>query len=294
MGDQVSPLTVEAGLYVLRYVKPLSRGASPTVEVRIPAEFGRYVQAISSPFDDPGVIGGPGGCLVLRAERPATLQIVVRTPAGHGEVELQLEPLVTARTAAARPAAGQPQQPGPAQAGLPQAGAALDILAHVSRRGDVKVGAEAWIAGPASPAPIEGLEIRTGGLPGLRLEYQVLVGGAGGGWTRWMSGGEYAGTRGQARPLLGIRLRLSGGAGQGVTLGAEALFLGASVESARGDVVELVSGAGIDPLVGLKLTFVPARSEAGRLQGGPVPSGSAQPAGPRTGRVRVFRASGVR
>jgi hypothetical protein len=106
--------------------------------------------------------------------------------------------------------------------------------------------------------------------------------------------GDYAGTRGQARPLLGIRLRLSGGAAQSVTLSAEALFLGATVETARGDVIELISGAGVDPLVGLKIAFVPVPSSAVQGKSNPAQSRQVQQAEPRTGRVRVFRASGLR
>lgn len=286
MADQVSPLPVEAGLYILQYVRSLSGGAPPSVEVRVPGEAGRYVQVVSSPFDSPNTIGEPGGCLVIRADRSATLQVAVVSAAGSraGEAELRLEPLVSGRSAS-------PRRDAPAARA---ATTGLVGVAHVSRRGDVPVGDGVWIAGPEAPAPIEGLEVRVGDARSdLRLEYQVLVGGTGGGWTPWLCG-DYAGTRGQARPLLGIRLRLSGGAAQSVTIAAEALFLGATIETARGDVIELISGAGVDPLVGLKIAFVPVPSGAVKGKSNPVQSRQVQQAEPRTGRVRVFRASGLR
>ncbi|WP_177302925.1 hypothetical protein [Methylobacterium sp. 174MFSha1.1] len=151
-----------------------------------------------------------------------------------------------------------------------------------------------WIAGPDAPAPIEGVAVRVGDTRSdLRLEYQVLVGGANGGWTAWTTG-DYAGTKGQARPLLGIRMRLSGGAARAVTLAVDALFLGATVEAARGDHVELLSGAGVDPLVGLKIALVPVPSGTDPGKNSLVQSRPAQQAESRAGRVRVFRASGLR
>ncbi|MFH6784837.1 MULTISPECIES: hypothetical protein [Methylobacterium] len=156
------------------------------------------------------------------------------------------------------------------------------------------MGGDKWVAGPSEPAPIEGLEIRLNA-PGatLRLEYQVLVGGKDGGWTPWLRG-EYAGTRGQYRPLLGIRFRLAGNAAQFLTLHVDALFLGSTVETARGNTLELISGAGVDPLVGLKIALVPTTKGKVQSENTAIRPPTAQPAETRASRVRVFRSSSLR
>jgi len=181
-------------------------------------------------------------------------------------------------------------------AGMP----AVELMGHVSRRGDLLVTDGAWVAGPDSPAPIEGLEMRLAGAAGgLSLEYQVQVGGGGGSWTNWMPGG-FAGTRGQARPLLGARLRLVGAQAAQFQIEAEALFLGASVKRLKGHLVEIVSDSGVDPMVGLRLALAPPAQASQPARNAPSPRVTPAPAtqasttAPRSGRVRVFRSAGIR
>lgn len=291
MHDRVSAIKVDAGLYTLSYVKSRSAENWPSVEVRALPESAQSIEVVSSPFESAGMISEPGGCVVLRVERSSQVQIIVRPHPGssNDEAELQLESLHRGKAARAREGAPAPTQ---AAGGAPSH--AVRLLGHVSRRGDVQVTDGSWLAGPDAPAPIEGLSLALEQRIGhLSLEYQVMIGGPGGGWTPWLSHGQFAGTRGQFKPLVGVRARLAGQPNEGLSLEVQALFLGASVDTSRGTEVELMSPAGVDPLVGFKLALVGARSEVERdANHGSRPF--VQSSEPRAGRVRVFRASGGR
>ena len=296
MTERVTSVPLEAGLYVLRYVQTSSSSEAQHVFVRPSPGSEDVVTVVSPPGERPGLIPAPGGCVVVRAEQTGSLHVTIhsRSARGSTEAELRLESLVGGvrsdefvrqNGASALPSMLTPK---------------LDVLGHVSRRGDLRASDGRWIAGPDSPAPIEGLAIQlVGEASGLTLEYQVQVGGPGGAWSPWMTSG-YAGTRGQARPLLGVRLRLVGAQATRFQIDAEALFLGASVRRLTGHTVEAVSGSGVDPLVGLKLLLsaAPLTARDPVQAPAPQPLNATQPNPPlpaaRTERVRVFRSAGLR
>ncbi|MGF3027601.1 hypothetical protein ACQVP2_32975 [Methylobacterium aquaticum] len=287
MTQRVSKIAVERGLYALRYVRSSARAMAPSVLVRPAPGSAEFIGIVSAPHCPPGVIDGPGGCVVVRAERPGQIEVTVQSARGSDEAELRLDLLSRADAVG-----GAPQFNAAAAQSL--AAGRLQVVGHVSRRGDVTAADGVWIAGPDAPAPIEGLTaILVGTGADLHLEYQVQVSGQGGVSTEWFAAGQYAGTKGGFRPLVAIRLRLSGRDANRYALSAEALFLGAMVQKAQGQQIELTSASKIDPLVGLKLSLVEARSEASNNIE-PValpPAGSSER---RAGRVRVFRASGIR
>lgn len=300
MTERVTSVPLETGLYVLRYVQAPTSSGAPHVFVRPSPGSEDAVSVISPPGERQGLIPAPGACVVVRAERPGSLQVTIRSAAAAGgtEAELRLETLSgearSGGVAQDKVAHGASVPPPPS---LPAPH--LDVLGHVSRRGDVRVAHDQWLAGPDSPAPIEGLELHIAEHgDGLGLEYQVQIGGPGGAWTPWTAGG-FAGTRGQARSLLGARLRLVGPRASQFQLVAEALFLGATVMRLKGQSLDVVSGSGVDPLVGLKLVVtsaapaVRAPAPAPQQRSGASPAASTQSA-PRAGRVRVFRSAGLR
>lgn len=300
MTERVTSVPLETGLYVLRYVQAPTSSGAPHVFVRPSPGSEDAVSVISPPGERQGLIPAPGACVVVRAERAGSLQVTICSAAAAGgtEAELRLETLSgaarsggVAQSGVARSASAQPTSSLP----TPR----LDVLGHVSRRGDVRVADDQWVAGPDSPAPIEGLELRIAEHgDGLGLEYQVQIGGSGGAWTPWTAG-DFAGTRGQARSLLGARLRLIGPRAAQFQLVAEALFLGATVMRLKGQSLDVASGSGVDPLVGLKLLVtsaapaVRAPAPAPQQRPGASPAASTQSA-PRAGRVRVFRSAGLR
>ena len=110
----------------------------------------------------------------------------------------------------------------------------LEFLAHVARMGDIHVPAGEWIAGPESPAQIEGLAVKWRGRPrDLDLKYAVRVGGGTSTLMRANGDGSFVGTRGQARPLTEVRFELGGQAAKAHEFVIDALFQGASASECR-------------------------------------------------------------
>lgn len=265
-------LTVGRGLHTLTYrFDPsfvLALEAAPVVSVVRASE---GISILSAPGAEFGVLSEPGQGLVVLAEQDGTMELVLRPSAPGGSVDAEL---ALTRVEAPRPALsrGAPQR-----SALPDGAAEFLVRAHVSLRGDVSGGRGSWIGGPEAPGRIEGLEIR--GIGGeLALEYQVATAGRTGGWSAWMPAGTYAGSRGKAIPLIGLRLRLKESAPAHLELKAEALFLGASPIARRGREIEFVGASPLDPLVGIRLDL--AAAAIGERSAPPVPA---------SGRLRVFR-----
>ncbi|OYX70560.1 MAG: hypothetical protein B7Y95_15260 [Rhizobiales bacterium 32-66-11] len=219
-GDiRVSSVNVEPGLYILRYASGAAARVSPLVEVACDPRAQQFVSIVSDPRVAGGVLSAPGAALVVRAVAQASLRLSVRAAEPGGSLE-----------------------------------ARITLEADLARRGDVRVGSGEWLGGPAAPLPIEGVAVA--GVPSsLGLEYQVRSGARKVQWSPWVPAGSFAGSRGRAMPLLGIRFRLGS---SGAELRAEALFLGSPVVSRSGSEVELVGLSDLDPMVGLSLSLTDA------------------------------------
>ncbi|WP_020174606.1 hypothetical protein [Methyloferula stellata] len=239
-----------------------------------------------------------GDLMVVVAERPSTLQITVRANAASGSLQakLQIEPLnhVSVQQSATQDGDARPSLQRSMAATVPPED--LLLMAHVARRGDVFQKLGDWIGGPDAPAPIEGLQFTGSFIDGLFVEQRVLIAGDAQ-WTPWRPGHEFAGSRGHARSLTGFHVRLTGPLASRYRLAVEALFLGTTVIRKSGANLEFRSGAGIDPLIGvkIKLESIALRSRSV----GPAAEESAMPKSAlstlnhertRSG-VRVFRAS---
>jgi len=253
------------------------------------------VAVISAPGIVTGFFSYPGECAVVRAEQSGRLSIKVmrQTVSASMDANFRLEPLSDAQRVASMTSPVGSSGSLAAPASDASSGSRFKLLAHVARRGDVEVASGDWIAGPASPAAIEGLAVG-GGLPsGVQIEIQPLVATNPPRWLDWAPMGSFAGTRRRALPLAGLRLRLIGDGASCFVLSADALFLGSAILSKRGREVELVGAAGGDPLVGLRLDMAPV--EAAVVSREAVPYGvvaSAAVAERRSeSRVRVFRAA---
>jgi hypothetical protein len=243
--------SVGRGLYLLRYVSGAVSGRSPVAIVRPAPGSESFIEVISAPGVVSGFLARPGDCLVVRAEQPGSLAVkLIRQNASESiDASLRLEP-ITAVEASVSPSPAA--QTAPVRPEVDH-GNRLRLCGHVARRGDVEVSAAQWVAGPGAPAAIEGIEIR-GALPaGVRIETQALVATNPPRWLDWTSAGAFAGTRGRAMPLAGLRLRLGGESPARYVLRADALFLGSAIVSKRGREVELVGSGAADPLVGFRL-----------------------------------------
>lgn len=279
--ERLSTVPVNRGLYVLRYSVGGEKGDNPVGFVRVLPESQADIQIISPPGQAGGFLPAPGAGVVVLAQSIGSLQIVVRSrgPNGGTTASFQLEPLQD-QSAGLRGNVGQGQDPVQPRSNLADMKPKLSVMAHVALRGDVEAHDGEWIAGPSAPAPLEGLELRCG-VRDLEIEAQVLSAGE---WSQWRSAWSYMGSRGRAMPLSGVRIRLSGPAASQLSLEADALFLGSPVVAKRGPTVELVSFAGSDTLVGLRLGLRPAEREAVVATNRGVST--------KTPRVRVFRAAG--
>ena len=163
----------------------------------------------------------------------------------------------------------------------------LKIVGHVAGIGDVTARADEWVAGPSAPARIEGLSIVWPGKPDdLDIRYCVKLARPHAVSGRMMGLGAYAGTRGRALPIVGIRLEMSGAAASSFRLVSEAAFLGAPIARTSGKQIEMSGSTGREPLVGFRLRL----DEIGiPLQPALTPPAVATVTAKSQGRMRVFR-----
>jgi hypothetical protein len=308
-------VAVDRGLYLVHYATADDGTNPPTVRV-----FGTNgsVEILTHPDDDEGTMRLPGSSIAVRVASACDLVIEVApsVPNGSTAAAISLEPLSTAR----RRQGGTDIPAAPAQGyATAVAAPALRILGHVSGIGDVVVASGDWIAGPMAPSRVEGIAIEWPNAPaGVNLRYAVQFLGPQGGSSPLTDLGGFAGTRRRALALCGVVLELSGPAATRYQLVAEALFLGAPVQSQRGQRVVLAGATGREPLVGVRIALeeaaplrpaapppaavsaplAPARQPVPAAQPAQTPRAAAPeetvPAVRRTGRVRVFRNIGGR
>jgi hypothetical protein len=161
----------------------------------------------------------------------------------------------------------------------------LLLIGHVAGVGDVRAGLNHWIAGPNAPSRIEGLSIIWPNKPSsFDLRYSVTTARPHPMSQRFVTTGQYAGTRGKALAVVGLAIEIDGAGAAGAQLSVEAFFLGSPSVRRIGQRIFLAGPTGREPLVGLKLALELATSVSEmHLPRQPTP----QPTS--VGRVRVFR-----
>jgi hypothetical protein len=199
----------------------------------------------------------PGDYLLVHAKRTGAIDLTVSAnrPNGSLEAEVRLERIA---------AIEEPQKKAVAKTSVKIAARGIEpeveILAHVSHRGDLVSAQGEWICGPDCPMPIEGIEIRWPNKPaGVSLGYEVAAGVRKRERSRELQVGQFAGSRGEASPLVGIKLRLTGPNAAHYELVADALFLGSQVDSRSGQEIFFAGSTGREPLVGLRLSIATQR-----------------------------------
>jgi hypothetical protein len=249
----------------------------------------KHIEIISNPLHSEAALWRPGACLVVRAMRPGKLfvEVVPLDDGGSTAATVKVEMLSQGEMPDMR--ATLPVARGAVEFGRssdPKSHIDLDrlkIIGHVAGIGDVTTGADEWVAGPSTPARIEGLSIVWPGKPDdLDIRYCVRLARPHAVSGRMMGLGAYAGTRGRALPIVGIRLEISGPAASSFRLVSEAAFLGAPIARTSGKQIEMSGPTGREPLVGFRLRLdeidIP-------LQPVLTPMTTAK----SQGRVRVFR-----
>jgi hypothetical protein len=290
---------VDRGLVLVRYATAGDEMRPPKIEVLVNPKDEKHIEIISNPLDSESVLWAPGGCLVVRATRPGKLfiEVIPVDEQGSTAATVKVEMLSQGEISGARSASADIRTvvaSGSRSKVASEVASQIDsqidsrvaldrlrIIGHVAGIGDVTARADEWVAGPTAPARIEGLSIVWPGKPDdLDIRYCVRLARPHAVSGRMMELGAYAGTRGRALPIVGIRFEMSGSAAASFRLVSEAAFLGAPIARTSGKQIEMSGPTGREPLVGFRL----------RLDEIDIPLQPVlTPAARSQGRVRVFR-----
>jgi len=277
---QQKVVDLDRGLFCIQYRSADDEASPPKVVVSPAPGDERKVELILHPDAEQAVLWQPGSSLIVRTSSSAQLsvQVVPVRPNGSKAASLKFENLTQ----------GTPTQARRSRQNQDLETEGLRLLGHVAGRGDVVVGPNEWVAGPATPSRIEGIAIEWPEKPDdLKLRYAVKS-AAQTGTPKMVDLETFAGTRGRALPVSGIVLEMSGAGASGCQFVAEALFLSSPMLRAVGQRVVLSGPTGREPLVGLRVGI-----ESTAIFEEPAPPTLA-PVARRTvptstGRVRVFR-----
>jgi hypothetical protein len=274
--EQQKMASLDRGLFFINYKSADDSFSPPHVTVAPAEGHERRMEIILHPDATEPTLREPNSGLVVRVNTPGTLQVRVqpRSPGGSQAAVVRIEPIH----------AGQMSVSSSGGIGwhTQVATEGLKLLGHVAGRGDVIVGANAWIAGPTAPSRVEGVALEWPDKPaGVDIRYAVQFANGQAGSGRMVPLGTYAGTRGQALPLTGVVLEMNGT--DELEFVTDAGFLNAPTLRAVGKRVVLSGPTGREPLVGLRIG-IERVATAGQIVTSAAPR---KPAGPA--RVRVFR-----
>jgi hypothetical protein len=291
LGQQKS-VNLDRGTFIVRYSAAEDEAFPPKVTIGSGRGSDTTVIPILHPDEQEPVLWRPGAALVIQAVEAGVLlvQVTPTRPRGSPIATIKIETLNQGKPVANVPI---PETKPSQDAVLGSVDLTTDfrMLGHLAGRGDVFVGADEWIGGPAAPSRIEGFAIEWPRRPpGLMLRYAVTTTNLDATSRAPVEVGAFAGTRGRALPLVGVLLELSGASASQYELVAEAAFLGAPIMRARGEKLTLAGPTGQEPLVGIRL-------QVEQITGPPQPKNPLHKPTPATtsgGRVRVFRSSNKR
>jgi hypothetical protein len=245
--EQQKVLSLDRGLFFINYKSADDPLSPPHVMVAPTEGHERRMEIILHPDATEPTLWKPNSGLVVRVNTPGTLQVQVQPgrPGGSRAAIVRVEQIQAGRTPAT---AGRGD--GMGQTHVATEG--LKVLGHVAGRGDIIVGPNAWIAGPAAPSRVEGVALEWPDRPAsvdIRYAVQFANGQTGSG--RMVSLGTFAGTRGRALPLTAVVLEMSGT--DELKFVAEAGFLNAPTLRAVGKRVVLSGPTNREPLVGIRI-----------------------------------------
>ena len=184
----------------------------PGVRLSLPPGPAGRADAVSiRGFRDDGWLNATGDAALVRvASGSAQVMVTIyqTKDAIGGAPNIQVMRLGEGGEAAA-PAAAAPVAAPPAT--VPRT--AMDLVAHIQGSGDVGCMLGEWMGLKGSKTWVEGFAIApTKEVLPADIEYQAVLGR---GWlSPWAEGGQFCGSRGMALPVLGLRLRLRGGAAE--------------------------------------------------------------------------------
>lgn len=279
---QQKVVDLDRGLFCIQYQSADDEMSPPKVVVSPAPGDERKVELILHPDADQAVLWQPGSSLIVRTISPAQLhvQVVPLRPNGSRAASVKFENLTQ----------GTPTQSHRGRKDQDLETEGLRLLGHVAGIGDVVVGPNEWVAGPATPSRIEGIALEWPEKPDdLDLRYAVKS-ATQAGTPKMVHLETFAGTRGRALPITGIVLEMSGAGASDCQFVAEALFLSSPTLRAVGQRVVLSGPTGREPLVGLRVTIQSTEIFEDPAPPAPAPVvRKTTPTSTSTGRVRVFR-----
>jgi hypothetical protein len=245
---QQQTITLDRGLFLVRYVAAEDQARPPRVKVSADPTAGKNIQFLLHPDHSVPVLWQPDTCLVIHAKESAQLAVRV-IPAREGgsiAATVRIEPLSQGNVELA-----------PTHSNSNDTGT-FQILGHLTGIGDVIVNADDWLAGPSAPTRIEGISLAWPGRPpGLDIRYAVKTAKPQPISGRATELGSFAGTRGKAMPIVGLMFEICGPAAANFQISVEAIFLGSAVTHIIGDRIVASGPTGREPLVGLRLGLNP-------------------------------------
>lgn len=280
---QRKEVAIDRGLYVVRYSKADDAARPPSVRVSLAPADAAKAALVFHPDSQNAILNEPGSCMIVRSAEPVSLVIEVRPFAAGGSIAaaVQVEPLPFSRSRTSAPQWA-------ADAAVFTLGD-FRITAHVAGIGDVSVAANDWIAGPAAPSRIEGIQVDWPSKPAdLDIRYAVKLARPSAAPNRLVEIGSFAGTRGRAMPLTGVVFEMSGAASAPYVFAIEAAFLGSPPVRINGKRAVLSGPTGREPLVGLRVNVVTEQPAGDPPELPPLPTRT-PPRGSGSGRVRVYR-----
>jgi hypothetical protein len=248
--SQQKILEVDKGLFLIKYESSESTDSPPRVAIAAEPGSENAVELIIPPDAEQPILWSPGASVVARAKQKCRLRVIVTAaePNGSTAAKVQVLPL------SVDPEGVKSRQRAAAQLDLSE----FRVVGHVAGRGDVTADADNWVAGPLAPSRIEGIAIQWPGKPrDLVLRYAVTVGGSRPIMGQFAEAGAFAGTKGNALPLVGVTIEIDGVAAYGRQLAVESIFLGSPPTKIVGRRVVLAGPTGREPLVGLRVRVEP-------------------------------------
>ncbi len=253
-------MRLEVGLYcVIVAPSPAADASTGLPGVRInhaPGPAGRPDAVEIRTIADDGWVSGFGDAALVKVSGgPAHVMVTIYEDPRAGRdaaPNVQVMPLLTSAPPAQAQAKALPQTAAPLPAPTPEPAApvAMDVLAHIRKRGDVGAKFGDWLGNKGSGLWIEGFAVApTNGIAIGEIEYQVVLGR---GWmSPWVEGGQYAGSRGMNLPILGLRIRLLGNAAKSFNMRYSATFVDGSAMGpvASGEACEAPSLAAVESIM---------------------------------------------
>ena len=239
-------VNVDRGLFLVRYAAAEDEVQPPKVKVSLDSPSNKDVSLLLHPDHNEAVLWQPDTCLVVRALTPAKLAIEVIPLRAGGSIAATVK-VETLSQGMIDPVPVQPKM----QNSLAHDHNDFRVLGHLTGIGDVTVAADEWMAGPSAPLRIEGISIEWPGKPAdLEIRYAVKTSKPHSISGRAMGLGSFAGTRGDAMPVVGVMMQVVGRAATNFQFAVDAIFLGSPAMRVMGNLGEVATDQRGEPVCG--------------------------------------------